>query len=463
VLTLSGGELQRAFLAQIFAQDPKLLILDEPTNHLDLRSTEWLEEYLGSYKGTVLCISHDRLFLDSCVSRILEIEDHTMAEYSGNYSFYVLEKERRRLEQLNKYNKENRIATQLEATARRMHDYAGKNAKLHKRAFSIEKRAGWARTVDKPKHSKPLNVRFSDAEFLADDVLRILDLSFAYPGAPACISSLNATIRPGDRIALLGDNGVGKTTLLKILTGEIAASSGRTVLAPTLKMAMLEQVVSFAHPERTLIDTMIYEAGCGAQEARDRLGAFHFQGEDGFKTVGDLSGGERSRLRLCILMMSPINLLLLDEPTNHLDIASREWIEQAVEDYSQTLLFISHDRYFISRFASRIWMLKDATILDFPGDYASYREYERTKTPIKITKAAPKNAPVKPKTEKEVAKIQRQLERELEILEQKEQSLNEDMETYSSDATRLSETLQHLEEVHAKWQLIYSQWEESAK
>ena len=374
---LSGGEMTRVNLARLILEQSAILLLDEPTNHLDIRSMEWLEEFLEQYKGTALCVSHDRFFLDGCVRRVIELDGGAARSFSGNYSFYVTEKERLYQEHLARWEQESRQVKRLEATARRMHDYAGRNDKLHRRAFAIEKRAARLKTTDKPVKPRPLTARFAETRFLADDLLRLSDVSFSYDAAAPVklLDGLTAAIRPGDRIALLGDNGAGKTTLLKLITGDLAPDTGRVTPGPSVKAAYMPQLVVFDHPGRTLLDTMLYEADCSVQEARDRLGRFHFRGEEAFKTVEVLSGGERSRLKLCLLMGGAVNLLLLDEPTNHLDIASREWIEQAVESYEGAMLFISHDRYFIARFARRIWEIKDGAVTDFAGGYEAYQSY----------------------------------------------------------------------------------------
>ncbi len=468
---LSGGEKTRVNLARLILLDTDILLLDEPTNHLDMRATEWLEDYLSRFKGTVVCISHDRYFLDNCINRVIEVENGVAVPYSGNYSFYVIEKKRRYDEQMDQFIKENRKITQLQDTARRMHDYAGKSAKLHKRAFAIEKRAERMKTVDKPRTTKSMTAHFKQTKFLADDVLRIQELSFAYFGGKVLVNDLTATVRPGDRIALLGENGAGKTTLFKLITEELTPTKGRILPGPSVKKAYLPQVIEFSHPERTLYDTMLYEDDCLPQESRDRLGMFHFRGEEVFKQVENLSGGERSRLKLCLLMGDKVNLLLLDEPTNHLDIASREWIEEAVESYDETLIFISHDRYFIDRFANRIWELSGGKICDFTGTFEEFKQYksalafeleqEKLKAASSETNSEkslkPHQAQMKSKeTEKRI----RQLEREMEQLDEADAELSVQLELSSSDSEALTRLLSLREENRNKYQNIFTQWEE---
>ena len=396
--SLSGGEKTRCEPGPADSGGHRHPPADEPTNHLDLRATEWLEEYLDKYKGTVLAISHDRWFLDRVVKRIIEIQDGKAEFYAGNYSFYVEEKERRYQEKLKQYEKEQAKIEQLEKAADqlRVWAYSGMD-KTFKRAQSMEKRIERMRTTDKPTRERRLDVKFGEREFRGDEVLTIKELKKSFDGR-TLFDHVNLEVVGGERIGLLGDNGTGKSTLLKILLGEEEPDSGKLRMGPTVKVGYLPQIVHFAHPERNLVDTMIYEQDCSTQTARNRLAAFNFRGEDVFKPVSALSGGEQSRLRLCMLMDEKINLLILDEPTNHLDIASREWIEDAVSEYEGNLLFVSHDRYFIKQFATRIWQLEDGHITDFRG---TFEEFRAARERAKNQAAAPVKAePEKPKKEK---------------------------------------------------------------
>ncbi len=462
--TLSGGEKTRINLARIILEEPDILLLDEPTNHLDMKSIEWLEDFLSRYKGTVLCISHDRYFLDGVINRVVEIEDGVSILYSGNYSAYAQEKQRRWQEQMDRYVQEQRKISQLEATARRMHDYAGKSAKLHRRAFAIEKRAERMKKTDRPKTAQTMKGHFKQVKFMADDAMRIYSLSKRF-GAKEIAGELTMQVRPGERIALLGDNGTGKTTLMRMLIGEEPADSGYSRMGPAVKYAYLPQQIEWAHPERTLLDTMLYEEDCPVQEARDRLGMFHFRGEDVFKTVDVLSGGERNRLKLCMLMGGAVNMLLLDEPTNHLDIRSREWMEEAVEEFGGTMVFISHDRYFISRFATRVWELSGGDILDFHGDYEAFKAYkealkaeeDRTRPPA--ARVEKETKPKRGKGSKEREKKAKALEARLSKLEQEEAGLDEQIIAHGDNAEKLLELLDQKESVRRQWQDVYEEWE----
>ena len=457
---LSGGEKTRVNLARLLLEQTDILLLDEPTNHLDLRSVEWLEEYINKFKGTVLTISHDRFFLDRVVDRMIEISGGKAEFYSGNYTFYLQEKQERFNRQLKQYEQEQAKLKQLGYTVERMKGWGINNRVLYRRAMSIQHRMERIEKTERPHKEKTLRARFGEKEFHGDEVLSVKGLGKAF-GERKLFSDVELKVLGGERIALLGDNGTGKTTFLRLLLGELAGE-GKIKFGPSVKSAYLPQVIHFAHPERTLYDTMLYEKNCTPQSARDRLGAFLFSGEDVFKTVGTLSGGEQSRLRLCMLMDEKINLLVLDEPTNHLDVASREWIECAIEEYEGTLIFVSHDRYFVDKFATRIWEMHDGGIRDFPCGYAKYRsilEHEaiqRVHTPVK------KEKPPKPTGGKELEKLVRRLEREIAAQEQKVAELEEQLGLAATDyqeLLRLTEEKQQAEELLEE---LMGQWEDAA-
>ena len=463
---LSGGEKTRVNLARLILENTDILLLDEPTNHLDLRATEWLEEYLAKFKGTVLTVSHDRYFLDKAVNRVIEIQNGKAEFYAGNYSFYAVEKEKRYLERLRQYEKEQAEIDRLTETARKMHEH--NTELLHKRAFSIEKRIARMQTVDRPTRERKMEVRFGEREFRGDEVMTIKGLSKGF-GERKLFDNVNLEVAGGERIALIGDNGTGKSTLLKIILGEETADSGKLKMGPTVKTGYLPQHVHFSHPERTLVDTMIYDLDCTAQTARNRLGSFQFRGEDVFKPVSALSGGEQSRLRLCMLMDEKINLLVLDEPTNHLDIQSREWIEEAVEEYEGNLLFVSHDRYFIDRFANRIWMLENGQIIDFKGTYAQFRAARErglftAAAPVPAVKAMPapekKEKPKRPGGTKNLEKEVNAAERAVAKAEEQMEQLNAAIEEAGADYKKLQELCEQKEVLEGELMELYDKWEQ---
>ena len=463
---LSGGEKTRVNLARLILEDTDILLLDEPTNHLDLRATEWLEEYLEKFKGTVLAVSHDRYFLDKVVRRVVEIQEGKAEFYSGNYSFYAVEKERRYEEKLRQYEKEQAKIQQLEKAAEqlRIWAYSG-NDKIFKRAQSMEKRIERIRQTDKPQKDRKMAVRFGEREFRGDEVLSIKNLEKSF-GERTLFAGVNLEVEGGERIALLGDNGAGKSTLIKIIMGEEEPDGGKLRKGPTVKVGYLPQIIHFDHPERSLVDTMLYDLDCTAQTARNRLASFKFRGEDVFKPVSALSGGEQSRLRLCMLMDSKINLLILDEPTNHLDIQSREWIEEAVEEYEGNLLFVSHDRYFIDRFATRVWMLEGGKITDFKG---TYQEYLAAKEKGRLTAeaAAPsrqaplekKDRPKRPGGTKELEKQVNAAERAVGAAEERMYDLEQAIQEASADYLKLQELYQQREALEDELAHLYANWE----
>ena len=463
--SLSGGEKTRVNLGRLILEDTDILLLDEPTNHLDLKATEWLEEYIRSFRGTVVTISHDRYFLDRTVTRIIEILDGKAEFYSGNYSFYAIEKERRYQERMKQYLKEQAKIQQLEKAAEQMHLWAfmGNDA-LHKRAFSMEKRIQRMRTVSKPTKARKMDARFASREFRGDEVLQLKGVSKSF-GDRTLFSDVYLRVEGGERIAFLGENGTGKTTLLNMIAGTEPIDSGIIRMGPAIRAAYLPQIIHFDHPERSLLDTMLYEKrNITPQTARNRLAAYQFQGEDVFKSVSVLSGGELSRLRLCMLMDEEINFLILDEPTNHLDIASREWIEEAVEAFDGTLLFVSHDRYFINRFATRVWELSDGTINDYPMGFAQYRAAKaEEKKPAPAPAQKKKQDTRLPRGGREKQAARRQLticETGISKLEDRCRQLDREMEQYACDAEKLQELYREKQDVEAQLEQEMARWEE---
>lgn len=458
---LSGGEKTRVNLARLLLEKTDILLLDEPTNHLDLKSVEWLEEYLLKFKGTVLTISHDRFFLDRVVDRIIEITGGKADFYSGNYTFYLQEKQERFNRQLKQYEQEQAKLKQLGYTVERMKGWGINNRVLYRRAMSIQHRMERIEKTERPTKEKTLRARFGEKDFHGDEVLSVKGLTKRF-GDRTLFSDIELKVIGGERIALLGDNGTGKTTFLRVLLGELAGE-GKIKFGPSVKWAYLPQVIHFAHPERTLYDTMLYEKNCTPQSARDRLGAFLFSGEDVFKTVGTLSGGEQSRLRLCMLMDEKINLLILDEPTNHLDIASREWVECAVDEYEGTLIFVSHDRYFIDKFATRVWELEDGKIRDFPCGYAKYRAIKEHEAAQRVQQPKKKEKALKPTGgSKEREKLVRRLEREIDAQEQKLAALETALAAAATDYQELLRLTEEKKREDAALEDLMAQWEKAA-
>ena len=459
--SLSGGEKTRMNLARLLLEKTDILLLDEPTNHLDLKSVEWLESYIQTIKGTVLAISHDRYFLDRVAQRVIEIEDGRCEFYSGNYSFYIDEKQARFDLQMKHYEQEQAKLKQLGYTFERMKGWGINNRALYRRAMSIQHRMDRIKKTERPKTEKTMKATFAEKDFSGDVVFQVKNMAKSF-GTRTLFQDVNLRVEGGERIALLGDNGTGKSTFIKCLLDE-EDFSGKLQFGPTVKWGYLPQIIHFEHPERTLYDTMLYEKNCTPQTARDRLGAFMFSGEDVFKKVGDLSGGEKSRLRLCMLMDEKINLLILDEPTNHLDIASREWIEAAIDEFDGALLFVSHDRYFIEKFAGRIWVLENETIQDYPCGYEKYRsilEKEAISRPAPVAEVKVKKEKPKGGT-KELDKLIRRLEREIEKQEQVVAQLEEQIGASGADYVELTRLLEEKEKEEAILLDLMDQWEQA--
>ena len=459
--SLSGGEKTRVNLARLLLEKTDILQLEEPTNHLDLNSVEWLEQYIKAFKGTVLAISHDRYFIDQVADRVIEIVDGHAEFYSGNYSFYMDEKQARFDLQMKQYEQEQAKLKQLGFTMERMKGWGINNRALYRRAMSIQHRMERIQKTEKPKTEKTMRASFGEKEFSGDVVFKMKNVSKAF-GDKVLFSDINLNVEAGERIALLGDNGTGKSTFIKCLLGE-EDCAGKIQFGPTVKWGYLPQIIHFDHPERSLYDTMLYEKNCTPQVARDRRGAFMFQGEDVFKTVGNLSGGEQSRLRLCMLMDEKINLLILDEPTNHLDIASREWVEAAIEEFEGVLLFVSHDRYFIEKFAERIWLLEGGAIRDFRCGYQKYRSILEHEAVAKQTvKQPPKEKKEKPRGgTKDSEKLVRRLEREIEKQEAAISQLDHQIENAAADYQELSRLLGEKETAETQLMELMEQWEQA--
>ena len=463
---LSGGEKTRVTLARLLLEKTEILLLDEPTNHLDLKSVEWLEAYINRFKGTVLTISHDRYFLDQVADRIVEIHEGHGELYSGNYSFYMEEKQARFDLQMKQYEQEQAKLKQLGFTLERMKGWGINNRTLYRRAMSIQHRMERIEKTKKPTVEKTMKASFAQRDFQGDVVFETKALAKRF-GEKQLFSDVSLLVQGGERIALLGDNGAGKTTFIRCLLGQ-ESCEGKIKFGPTVRVGYLPQIMHFSHPERSLYDTMLYEKNLTPQAARDRLGAFLFQGEDVFKTVGSLSGGEQSRLRLCMLMDEKINLLILDEPTNHLDIASREWVECAIEEFEGVLLFVSHDRYFVEKFADRIWELEGGRIRDFKCGYAKYRSilaHEAASAPapaaVPERREAEKKEKPRPK-DKELEKRVRRLEREIEKQEKLLAGLEEQVAAASADYQELSHLLEEKEREDAVLSDLMEQWESAA-
>lgn len=464
---LSGGEKTRVVLGRLILQKPDIILLDEPTNHLDLGSVEWLEEFLAEYKGTAIIISHDRYFLDRAITKILELVDGRVETYEGNYSYYIREKEERYQLQLEKYQQEQKKIKRLEAAAKRLHEWAvmADNGAMHKRAFSIEKRIERMEKTEKPGSEQGIETSFVEYGFSGRDAVIARSVVKSFDGIKV-LDNVDFLVQKAERVAILGDNGSGKSTLIKAITEEVEVDSGCVKTGDSMKYAYLPQLVTFEEPELSILDTVRNSLRISEGAARNLLAKYKFRNEDVHKTVKKLSGGEKSRLRLCILMQNDVNLLLLDEPTNHLDIESREWLENALADFGGTIIFVSHDRYFINKFASRVSELKSGKITDFYGDYEYYRakvleqQREKETVPVKAGKRENTRAcrqkvadPGEDKTEK----IQK-LEKAISELETIMSGIDQEMQLYADDYGKLNSLYTRKSVVEGELEELYGQW-----
>ncbi len=371
--TLSGGQKTRVSLSRLLLTKPDILLLDEPTNHLDMNSIAWLETYLLNYPGAVLIVSHDRYFLDRVVTKVLEIEQGELRMYLGNYTDFAQKKKQLREARLKEYLNQQREIRHQEEVIEKLRSF--NREKSIRRAESREKMLEKMVPVEKPVEvSSSIHLKLEPSRVSGNDVLHVKDLSKAFPGQPL-FSHVSFDIRRGEHVAIIGDNGTGKTTLLKILNGVIPADEGEFVLGTNVEIGYYDQEHHVLHMEKTVFEEIsdTYPSMSNT-EIRNMLASFLFTGDDVFKRIGDLSGGERGRVSLAKLMLSEANFLILDEPTNHLDITSREILENALNEYTGTVLYVSHDRYFINQTASRILDLVNQSFINYIGNYDYYLE-----------------------------------------------------------------------------------------
>ncbi|NSJ26631.1 ABC-F family ATP-binding cassette domain-containing protein [Blautia glucerasea] len=475
--TLSGGQKTRVALGKLLLSQPDILLLDEPTNHLDMESIAWLENYLLTYPGAVLIVSHDRYFLDKVVTKVVEIEAGYVRMYSGNYSAYALKKAQLRDAQYKAYLNQQREIKHQEAVIAKLKSF--NREKSIRRAESREKMLDKMQRLDKPAEINDQMRLTLEPRFISgNDVLTVEELSKTFPGQ-TLFQNISFEIKRGERVALIGNNGTGKTTLLKILNQVIPADSGKFTLGSKVQIGYYDQEHHVLHMEKTVFQEIsdTYPTLTETQ-IRNMLAAFLFTGDDVFKVISSLSGGERGRVSLAKLMLSEANFLILDEPTNHLDIASKEILEEALNSYTGTVLYVSHDRYFINQTATRIMDLTNQAIVNYIGDYDYYLEKKEELTakyaPLttqeeeavqvsdnKLSWQQQKEQQAKErKRENELKKT----EKRIEELEARDQEIDETMIlpevcTNVAECTRLSK---EKAAIAAELEELYEKWEELA-
>ena len=476
---LSGGQKTRVALGKLLISKPDILLLDEPTNHLDMESIAWLETYLLNYPGAVFIVSHDRYFLDKVVTKIVEIEAAQMRMYEGNYSAYALKKAQLRDAQYKAYLNQQREIKHQEAVITKLRSF--NREKSIKRAESRVKMLDKIQRIEKPiEIDNQMRISLEPRFISGNDVLTVEGLSKAFPGQ-TLFTDINFEIKRGERVALIGNNGTGKTTILKILNGIVDADAGRFALGSKVQIGYYDQEHHVLHMEKTIFQEISDTYPTLTEtEIRNMLAAFLFTGDDVFKLISSLSGGERGRVSLAKLMLSEANFLILDEPTNHLDIASKEILEEALNSYTGTVLYVSHDRYFINQTATRIMDLTNQAIVNYIGDYDYYLEKKDEMTRIyapaqetavhevkenvsetKLTWQQQKEEQaLKRKRENELKKV----EERIEELETRDKEIDEtmvlpDICTNVAECTKLSrEKAAIAEELEG----LYEKWEELA-
>ena len=479
VSTLSGGQKTRVALGRLLLTKPDVILLDEPTNHLDMESIAWLEGYLLNYSGAVFIVSHDRYFLDRVVTKIVEIDAGKVTTFEGNYSAYSQKKAMLREAAYHAWmNQQQEIRHQEEVIAKLK---SFNREKSIRRAESREKMLDKMEVLEKPSEVRAdMRIRLEPRVTSGNDVLRVSNLSKSFPGQPL-FSDLNFEIRRGERVAIIGNNGTGKTTILKILNGVVAPDGGQIELGTKVQIGYYDQEHQVLHMDKTIFqeisDTYPYLTNT---EIRNVLAAFLFTEDDVFQPIHTLSGGERGRISLAKLMLSNANFLILDEPTNHLDIVSKEILEQALRDYTGTVLYVSHDRYFINQTATRILELTNQQLVNYIGNYDYYLEKKEELTSIYAPSAAAENVE-KPaqsavkldwKTQKEEQARQRKRENDLkkteariEELETRDAEIDEEMSQpeVATDVAKCVALSNEKAEIAAELEQLYEKWEELAE
>ena len=469
IACFSGGEKTRASLARLLVREPDLLLLDEPTNHLDLEALDWLETYLRNYKGAVLVISHDRYFLDQVTTRTLELNHHALKSYAGNYSRYVDLKAEQEMAQMRAYEKQQAEIARTEEYIRKYR--AGIKSK---QARGREKQLSRVERLDAVQGNKSMMLHMHDVSGTGEMVLEIRDLAMAYPDK-VLFSDFNDTLYKGEKIGLIGGNGVGKSTILKIIMGQLEPANGTVRLGSRVKVSYYDQEHRQLNPENKIINEIVYQYDVTLNEARDLLAQVLFFGEDVEKRIGDLSGGEKARVALLKIILEEPNLLIMDEPTNHLDIASKEIVEQFLDEFPGTVFMVSHDRYLLDAVCTRTIVLEDQKFTSYLGNFSYYKQkraeleriarekQEELEEKAKKQTKQQNRTPDQPKINKsKVRKEIEQLEEQIQLSEARSEELSAllaDGATYQ-DEEKSRVMVAEYKELEEQIPQMYEKWEE---
>ena len=475
ISSLSGGQKTRVALSKLLLKKPDLIILDEPTNHLDLNSIAWLENYLLNYKGAVLVVSHDRYFLDRIANKVIEIDQAKATSFTGNYSDYAAKKEQLRIAALHAYMNQQQEIRHQEAVIEKLKSF--NREKSIKRAESREKMLNKIDVLEKPTAARTdIHMMLTPKCTSGNDVLHMEGLSKSFDSL-SLFTDIDMDIKRGEHVAIIGDNGTGKTTILKIINGILEADAGSITLGTNVHIGYYDQEHHVLHSEKTLFDEISDDYPTLTNtEIRNTLAAFLFTGDDVFKQIRDLSGGERGRVSLAKLMLSESNFLILDEPTNHLDIMSKEILEDALNAYEGTVLYVSHDRYFINRTASRILDLTGHKLIGYLGNYDYYLEkkeaLEQTLLTGNSSIAKAEEMPSAQKLDWQASKEQqarqrkkendlKKCENEIASLEEKSKALDEEMALpeNATNVSKLQEITKEKASIEEKLTALYNTWE----